>query len=106
MAQPLLRRRPRPLSITVNGVPPSCIDARWQEPAHRHRGECNHPAKRSAWRECPANSAHRHAVTIAWIEQALVAGGLYELPHIKTVTIEEVGAATGLLAEILRCRLT
>jgi len=56
--------------------------------------------------ECPSNSAHRQAVTIAWIEQALVAGGLYEPPPIKTVTIEEVGAATSLLAEILRCRLT
>lgn len=106
MAQPILRRRPRPLSVTVNGVQSSCIDARWQEPAHHRRVECNHPVKHLARLECPSNSAHRQAVTIAWIEQALVAGSLYELPPIKTPAIKEVGAATGLLAEILRCRLT
>ena len=43
-------------------------------------------------------------VTAVWLSQALRAGGSTDLPAIATLTVDDVGAGTGLLAQCLRCR--
>ena len=54
----------------------------------------------------PGIPAGRDAVTADWMRRALVAGGAADTPPIDEVAVEDIGAGVGLLAEILRCRLT
>ena len=46
------------------------------------------------------------SVTASWLMQALSAGVASDLPAIKEVDVEVVGAGVGLMGEVLRCRLT
>ena len=56
--------------------------------------------------EHPAIPKGKEAITVAWMQQALAAGGLVKVPTIADVTLEEIGAGVGLMGEILRCHLT
>ena len=46
------------------------------------------------------------SITASWLRQALSAGVASDLPAIKEVDVEGVGAGVGLMGEVLRCRLT
>ena len=46
------------------------------------------------------------SITASWLKQALSAGVASDLPAIKEVDVEVVGAGVGLMGEVLRCRLT
>ncbi len=46
------------------------------------------------------------SITASWLRQALSAGGASDLPALKEVDVEVVGAGVGLMGEVLRCRLT
>ena len=46
------------------------------------------------------------SITASWLNQALSAGAASDLPAVKEVDVEGVGARVGLLGEVLRCRLT
>ena len=46
------------------------------------------------------------SITTSWLNQALSAGVASDLPAIKEVDVDVVGAGVGLLGEVLRCRLT
>ncbi len=45
------------------------------------------------------------AVTIDWLQQALVAGGGSNIPAIRSVSFEEIGAGVGMVGRILRCHI-
>ena len=45
-------------------------------------------------------------ITAAWLQQALTAGSASDLPIVREVVVENIGAGVGLLGEILRCHLT
>ena len=46
------------------------------------------------------------SITASWLNQALSAGVASDLPALKEVDVEVVGAGVGLMGEVLRCRLT
>ena len=46
------------------------------------------------------------SITASWLKQALSAGVASDLPALKEVDVERVGAGVGLMGEVLRCRLT
>ena len=46
------------------------------------------------------------SITASWLKQALSAGVASDLPVLKEVDVEVVGAGVGLMGEVLRCRLT
>ena len=46
------------------------------------------------------------SITASWLKQALSAGAASDLPAVKEVDVEVVGAGVGLMGEVLRCRLT
>ena len=46
------------------------------------------------------------SITASWLKQALSAGVASDLPALKGVDVERVGAGVGLMGEVLRCRLT
>ncbi len=48
----------------------------------------------------------RSAVTARWLRRALEAGGMRNVPAVAGVACERIGAGTGLVGEILRCRPT
>ncbi len=52
--------------------------------------------------EIPASSG---AVTADWMERALHAGGMSEVPALQGVLVDRIGGGVGLVGEILRCRL-
>ena len=45
------------------------------------------------------------SITASWLKQALSAGVASDLPAIKEVDVEVVGAGVGLMGEVLRCRI-
>ena len=45
------------------------------------------------------------SITASWLKQALSAGVASDLPALKEVDVEVVGAGVGLMGEVLRCRL-
>lgn len=47
----------------------------------------------------------RSAITARWLRRALEAGGMRDVPAISRIALEEIGAGTGLVGEVLRCRL-
>jgi len=46
------------------------------------------------------------AITVEWMQQAFAAGGAPDLPALRGMATENIGAGVGLLGEILRCRLS
>lgn len=46
------------------------------------------------------------AVTADWMQQALAAADVLDVPPIKDLTVEPIGTGLGLLADLLRCHLT
>ncbi|WP_419938239.1 phosphotransferase [Candidatus Palauibacter sp.] len=57
----------------------------------------------------PANPpipASVDAITPAWMQEALAAGGASGLPPIETMTVSGIGAEMGMQAELLRCRMS
>lgn len=54
----------------------------------------------------PEIPASGEAVDARWLQRALAAGGAPDLPAIRSLAVEEIGGGFGLLAEILRCRIT
>lgn len=54
----------------------------------------------------PAIPQNKNAITVAWMQQALAAGGAVEVPTIADIAVEDIGAGFGLMGEILRCHLT
>ena len=46
------------------------------------------------------------AITAAWMQQALTAGGVSNCPEIAHVAAENIGAGVGMVGTILRCHLT
>ena len=57
----------------------------------------------SANLEIPASGK---AVDAHWLQRALAAAGAPDLPAIRDVAVEDIGEGVGLLAEILRCRVS
>ncbi|MYJ73334.1 MAG: phosphotransferase [Rhodospirillaceae bacterium] len=54
----------------------------------------------------PALPDSAEAITVDWMQQAFAAGGAPDLPALRGMAIENIGAGVGLLGEILRCRLS
>ena len=54
----------------------------------------------------PSIPQSKEAITVAWMQQALAAGGAVEVPTITNVALEDIGVGLGLMGEILRCHLT
>ena len=54
----------------------------------------------------PALCRDADAITAAWMQQALAAGGAPGLPVIRDVAVEDLGSATNAFGRLLRCRLT
>ena len=57
----------------------------------------------------PANPpipASADAITPAWMQEALAAGGASGLPPIEAMTVSGIGAEMGMQAELLRCRMS
>ena len=54
----------------------------------------------------PAIPESKKAITVAWMQQALAAGGAVDVPTIADVALEDIGTGLGLMGEILRCHLT
>ena len=46
------------------------------------------------------------AITADWMQQALSAGSVLDMPPIKSVEAEPIGTGLGLLADLFRCHLT
>lgn len=53
--------------------------------------------------EIPDNA---RAITADWMQRALRLGGAVEPPAIQDIVVEEIGAGSGTLSEILRCTMT
>lgn len=54
----------------------------------------------------PALPDSAEAITVEWMQQAFAAGGAPDLPALRGMAVENIGAGVGLLGEILRCRLS
>ena len=54
----------------------------------------------------PEIPASGKAVDAHWLQRALAAGGAPDLPAIRDVVVRDIGEGVGLLAEILRCRVS
>ena len=54
----------------------------------------------------PALPDSAEAITVDWMQQAFAAGGAPDLPALRSMAVENIGAGVGLLGEILRCRLS
>lgn len=53
----------------------------------------------------PALPDRAEAITVEWMQQAFAAGGAPDLPALRGMAVENIGAGVGLLGEILRCCL-
>ncbi|MDE0054872.1 MAG: phosphotransferase [Gammaproteobacteria bacterium] len=54
----------------------------------------------------PAIPGGGNAITVDWIQQALLAGSAVDVPRIRSVEVESIGTGLGLLADLFRCHLT
>ena len=54
----------------------------------------------------PGIPSSESAVTVDWLQRALVAGGTCEVPPLKNVTVQQIGARSGFVGMLLRCHLT
>ena len=54
----------------------------------------------------PAIPENGKAVDADWMRRALSVGGTVDLPAIRNVVVENIGAGSGALGEILRCTIT
>ncbi|MCY3819652.1 MAG: phosphotransferase [Gammaproteobacteria bacterium] len=54
----------------------------------------------------PAIPGDGNAITVDWMQQALLAGSAMDVPRIRSVEVESIGTGLGLLADLFRCRLT
>ena len=54
----------------------------------------------------PAIPAGAEQLTATWIQDALAAGGVADVPAIESIAVEQVGAGVGHVGESVRCRLT
>ena len=54
----------------------------------------------------PGIPDNANAITADWMRRALSLGGTVEPPAIKDVVVEDIGAGSGTLGEILRCTIT
>ena len=46
------------------------------------------------------------AVTVDWMQRALVAGGTCGVPALKDMAVEQIGTRSGFVGMLLRCHLT
>ena len=54
----------------------------------------------------PPIPKHAGEVSAQWMQQALTAGGASDLPPVKEIVLEEIGAGVGFMGAILRCHLS
>ena len=54
----------------------------------------------------PAIPAGAERITASWIQRALAAGGVVDVPAIRSIAIEPVGVGIGHVGESVRCRLS
>ena len=54
----------------------------------------------------PSIPKHAGEVSAEWMQQALTAGGASDLPPVKEIVLEEIGAGIGFMGAILRCHLS
>lgn len=53
----------------------------------------------------PAIPVNAEAVTPAWMQEALAAGGAVDLPPIEAMTVSRIGSEVGMQGDLRRCRL-
>lgn len=54
----------------------------------------------------PAIPAGVEELTAAWMDRALAAGGVVDVPPVESIELEQVGIGVGHVGESVRCRLT